>query len=52
MERDNMEIMNHKKKMIDEIKALEKNLLFKETKKKKLSFLDKLKKILGYGKKD
>ncbi len=37
--------------MIDEIKVIDKNKLFFEKPKKKLSFLNKVLTILGYGKK-
>jgi len=43
------EVENHKTKMIDEIKKFDKNEIFKP--KKKVSIIDKLLKILGYGKK-
>jgi hypothetical protein len=37
--------------MIDEIKKLDKTELFKPKPKKKISIIDKILKILGYGKK-
>ena len=37
--------------MIDEIKNLDKSVLFVEEPKNKISIIDKLLKILGYGKK-
>jgi hypothetical protein len=40
-----------KKKMIDEIKNLDKSVLFVQEPKNKISIIDKLLKILGYGKK-
>jgi hypothetical protein len=40
-----------KKKMIDEIKNLDKSVLFIQEPKNKISIIDKLLKILGYGKK-
>ena len=51
MEKDQKEIQNHKKKMIDEIKTIDKSTLFKPKEKKKVSIIDKILKILGYGKK-
>jgi cysteine sulfinate desulfinase/cysteine desulfurase-like protein len=51
MEKDQREIQNHKKKMIDEIKTIDKSTLFKPKEKKKVSIIDKILKILGYGKK-
>ena len=49
MKKDQKEVENHKTKMIDEIKKFDKNEIFKP--KKKVSIIDKLLKILGYGKK-
>jgi hypothetical protein len=37
--------------MIDEIKTLDKSTLFKPKEKEKVSIIDKILKILGYGKK-
>lgn len=51
MEKDKVEIENHKNKMIEEIKKINKMEMFKETQIKKISILDKLLLILGYGKK-
>ena len=51
MEKDKKEIENHKKKMIDEIKTFDKSEMFKPKPKKKVSIIDKILKILGYGKK-
>ena len=51
MEKDKVEIENHKNKMIEEIKKINKMDIFKETQTKKMSMLDKLLLILGYGKK-
>ena len=50
-ERDKMEILNHKNQMIEEIKKLDKTEMFKPIPKKKISIIDKILKILGYGKK-
>jgi hypothetical protein len=43
--------MNHKRKTIEEIKSLDKNKIFVEKPKKKISILDKILIIFGYGKK-
>ena len=51
MVKDKVEIENHKNKMIEEIKKINKMEMFKETQIKKISILDKLLLILGYGKK-
>jgi hypothetical protein len=48
MERDKMEIQNSKNQMINELKGLKREDLFK---KNKVSFTDKILKIFGYGKK-
>jgi hypothetical protein len=49
MEKDKKEIEIQKIQMIEEIKKLNKTELFKP--KKKVSIIDKILKILGYGKK-
>lgn len=46
-----MEIMNHKKRMIQEIKNIKKEELFKPPIKKNNNLLNKILKIFGYGKK-
>lgn len=51
MKKDNKEIQNHKIQMIEEIKKLDKRKMFEEKPKKKVSIIDKILKILGYGKK-
>lgn len=51
MKKDNKEIQNHKIQMIEDIKKLDKRKMFKEKPKKKVSIIDKILKILGYGKK-
>ena len=51
MEKDELEIISNKKKLIDEIKSLDKNKMFQLKPKKKVSIIDKILKILGYGKK-
>jgi hypothetical protein len=48
MERDKLEIQNSKRKMIDEIKTYDRSQMFV---KKKVSIIDKILKIFGYGKK-
>lgn len=49
MKKDQKEIERQKMKMIDEIKKINKDDLFKP--KKKVSIIEKILKILGYGKK-
>lgn len=49
MKKDQKEVERQKMKMIDEIKKINKDELFKP--KNKVSIIDKLLKILGYGKK-
>ena len=51
MKKDNKEIQNHKTQMIEEIKKLDKRKMFEEKPKNKVSIIDKVLKILGYGKK-
>jgi hypothetical protein len=51
MEKDSKEIQNHKMKLIEEIKKIDKTTMFKEPKMKKLSFFQKVLIIFGYGKK-
>jgi len=46
-----MEIVSNKKRLIEEIKSLDKNKMFQPKPKKKVSIIDKILKILGYGKK-
>ena len=51
MEKDQKEILSHKIQMIEEIKKLDKKKMFEEKPKNKVSIIDKVLKILGYGKK-
>ncbi len=51
MEKDQKEIQNHKNQMIEEIKRLDRKKMFEEKPKNKISIIDKILKILGYGKK-
>lgn len=51
MEKDKMEIQNHKSRTIDEIKKIDKSEMFKPKPKEKISLLKKIAMILGYGKK-
>lgn len=51
MEKDQKEIQNHKNQLIEEIKSIDKNKMFQPKPKKKVSIIDKILKILGYGKK-
>jgi hypothetical protein len=46
-----MEVEIQKKKMINEIKSLDKSKMFQQKPKNKVSIIDKILKILGYGKK-
>jgi hypothetical protein len=46
-----VEISKHKNKLIDEIKGLDKNEMFKVPEKKKISFFTKILMIFGHGKK-
>ena len=49
MKKDQKEVEIQKQKMIEEVKKINRDELFKP--KKKVSIIDKLLKILGYGKK-
>ena len=51
IEKDKKEIQIQKSQMIDEIKSLNKEEIFKVKPKNKVSIIDKILKILGYGKK-
>jgi hypothetical protein len=51
VEKDKMEIQNHKNQMINEIKKMDKTEMFKPKPKNKVSIINKILKILGYGKK-
>jgi hypothetical protein len=51
LKRDEVEISKHKNKLIDEIKGLDKNEMFKVPEKKKISFFTKILIIFGHGKK-
>lgn len=51
MNKDQKEILDHKRRMIDEVKSLDKNKIFVSKPKKKVSFWNKMLIILGYGKK-
>ena len=51
MEKDQKEIQNHKKKLVNEIKTLNKSEMFTIKPKKKISIWDKILIIFGYGKK-
>jgi hypothetical protein len=51
MQKDLKETEEHKKMMINEIKSIDKTKLFVNKPKKKVSFIDKVITILGYGKK-
>jgi hypothetical protein len=52
IEKDKIEISEHKKKLIEEIKSVDKTKLFSPKPKKKISIIDKILIIFGYGKKD
>ena len=49
-EKDQKEIENHKKRMIEEIKKIDKTKMFVEPKKEKISFFKKIALIFGNGK--
>jgi hypothetical protein len=51
MKKDQKEIEIQKKKMIDEVKTFDKSKIFVEKQKNKVSIIDKLLMIFGYGKK-
>lgn len=52
MKKDEKEIQNHKMKMIEEIKKIDRNeIIPKPAPKQKLTFIKKIAKIFGYGKK-
>ena len=51
MNKDQKEILDYKKKMIDEVQSLDKSKIFVTKPKKKVSFWNKMLIILGYGKK-
>lgn len=51
MEKDKIDLTNHKNQLIEEIKSLDKSKMFSPKPKKKISILDKILVILGYGKK-
>lgn len=51
MNKDKREVEKYKKRTIDEIKNWNKEEIFKPFEKKKVSILDKILMILGYGKK-
>lgn len=51
IKKDELEIESSKKKMIQSITKIDKELLYTEPKKPKLTFTQKLLKIIGYGRK-
>lgn len=51
MEKDKMEVNNHKNRLIEDIKSLDKSKMFLPKPKKKISILNRILIILGYGKK-
>lgn len=54
MKKDELEIETHKKRLINQIKNIDKTKMFivePESFKKKVSFFDKLLLVFGYGKK-
>jgi hypothetical protein len=50
-EKDQREILNQKRRMIEEIKKIDKTQMFKEPEKKKINIFTKILMIFGYGKK-
>jgi hypothetical protein len=51
MKKDSEDVKSHKKKVIDEIKKIDKKKIFEPIPKKKISILEKILIIFGYGKK-
>ncbi len=51
MEKDKLELTNHKNQLIEEIKSIDKSKMFLPKPKKKISILNRILIILGYGKK-
>jgi hypothetical protein len=51
MKKDNLEIQSNKERMINEIIKIDKTKMFVPKPTKKISIIDKIKMILGYGKK-
>lgn len=51
MKKDQTELENQKKQMIEEIKKIKKEEIFQPKPKKKISLISKILMILGYGKK-
>ena len=51
IKKDEVDILQNKKKIIDEIKQLKKENLFVKPQQKKISILEKFLLIIGYGKK-
>ena len=51
MQKDKKELETQKMKMIDELKQIKKEDLFRPKAKNKISILSKILKIIGYGKK-
>jgi hypothetical protein len=51
MEKDSKEITIHKSQLIEEIKKIDKTIMFKKPEKQKIGFFKRLSIIFGYGKK-
>lgn len=51
IQKDKVEISNHKSQMIEEVKKLDKTKMFQPKPKVKVSIIDKILMVLGYGKK-
>lgn len=51
IKKDEISIEQHKKLMIDEILKIDKTKMFSTPEKKKVTFLEKIGRIFGYGKK-
>jgi hypothetical protein len=49
--KDRLEIDTHKTKMIEDLKKIDKSKMFVKPEKKKISVIDKILKIFGYGRK-
>ena len=50
-EKDQKAILNHKRRMIEEIKKIDKSKIFEEPKKEKINIFTKILMVFGYGKK-
>jgi hypothetical protein len=51
IKKDEMEVNLNKKKLIEEIKSIDRETMFKKQEKPKMGFFEKISIIFGYGKK-